>query len=155
MCIDGPTGSGKTTLAGSLEAAGHTVLHTDEMLEGWGGLPGLPGTVTRLLDPLSRGEEGRWRRWDWVADGWAGTHVVRPGGVLVLEGTGSWSPRIASLVTVLVWVEAAPDTRLARGLARDGEAARPHLERWRRAEAQHFADNDTRSHAHLVVDTDP
>lgn len=154
VCIDGPAGSGKSTLAGSLEAPGRTVVHTDEMLEGWTGLPGLPDAVARLVEPLSRGEDGRWRRWDWVADGWAETQVVRPGGVLVLEGTGSWSPRIAGWVTVLVWVEAESRTRLARGLARDGEAARPHWDRWRVAEAQHLAENDTRAHAHLLVNTD-
>lgn len=155
MCIDGPTGSGKSTLARSLATAGHEVVHTDEMLEGWEGLPGLPGSVERLLEPLARGDEGRWRRWDWLADRWAETRVVRPGGVLVLEGTGSWSPRITHLVTVLVWVEADPSTRLRRGVARDGEAARAHLQRWGLAEARHFAETDTRRHAHLIVDSDP
>ena len=35
----------------------------------------------RLLDPLAVGEVGRWRRWDWVADGWAEWHAVAPGAV--------------------------------------------------------------------------
>lgn len=155
VCIDGPAGSGKTTLADAItDLAPHAhVVHCDELLEGWRGLPGLSGTVERLLDPLAVGDVGRWRRWDWIADGWAEWHAVAPGGLLVLEGVGCWSPAIAHRVGVLVWVEAAPDIRLERGLARDGEHMRPHWEQWRADEEQLFARLRTREHADLVVTT--
>lgn len=155
VCIDGPAGSGKTTLAAAIaDLTPHAhVVHCDELLEGWRGLPGLAGSVQRLLGPLAIGEVGRWRRWDWLADGWAEWHAVAPGGLLVLEGVGSWSPAVAHLVGVLVWVEAAPDLRLERGLARDGAHMRPHWEQWRTDEEQLFARLRTREHADLVVTT--
>ena len=43
--------------------------------------------------------------------------------------------------------------RLARGLARDGQDQREHWVRWMRDEQRLFAEQDTRAHADLVVDT--
>jgi uridine kinase len=155
VCIDGPAGSGKTTLAHAVARAvpGAQLVHCDELLEGWAGLPGLAATVAALLEPLAHGEAGTWRRWDWHADGWAETHHVGPGGLLVVEGVGSWSPAIADLVGMLVWVEADSDLRLRRGIARDGEAMRAHWVQWRTDEDALFAALGTRDHADLVVTT--
>ena len=155
VCVDGPAGSGKTTLAAALADAvpGTAVVHTDEMLEGWRGLPGLAASVEALLRPLATGHPGRWTRWDWYADGWAERHEVPPGPLLVLEGTGSWSPLVADLVTVLVWVEAPSQVRLDRGMARDGEHLRPQWEQFRLDEDDLHRRLRTRDHADLVVDT--
>lgn len=156
VCVDGPAGSGKTTLAAALaeRVPGTQVVHCDELLQGWRGLPGLSATVDGLLRPLAAGEQGTWVRWDWHADGWAETHTVTPGGLLVLEGVGSWAPAHAELVGVLVWVEAESSLRLRRGIDRDGEAMRPHWEQWRRDEGLLYARLGTRAHADLVVSTD-
>ena len=156
VCVDGPAGSGKTTLAAALAdvVRDAQVVHCDEMLQGWRGLPGLAASVEHLLAPLADDGAGRWRRWDWLADGWAEWHSVAAGGLLVLEGVGSWSPAIAPLVGCLVWVEAGSDLRLARGLARDGEAMRPQWEQWRLDEDALFARLRTRAHADVLVATD-
>lgn len=155
IVVDGPAGSGKTTLATAVAAlAGAEVLHTDDMLQGWTGLAGLPLAVAALLEALAADLPGRWRRWDWHAGTWAETRVVTPAPLLVLEGTGAWDPRHAHLVTTLVWVEADPAERLRRGLARDGEAMRPQWEQWRREEDDLHARLGTRSAADLLVRTD-
>ena len=162
VCIDGPAGSGKTTLAAALESsamdvnvgADVQVLHCDELLQGWHGLPGLAATVAELLAPLAEGRTSHWTRWDWIADGWAESHPVEPGGLLVLEGVGSWSPGIADLVGVLVWVEADAHLRLSRGMTRDGESMRGHWLHWQLDEARLHASLRTRDHADLVMTTD-
>lgn len=158
LCIDGPGASGKTTLARQIASdwgPGHvTTVHTDNLLEGWDGLPGLSASVEALLEPLSAGLAGTWRHWDWHTSRWAGTESVASSELLVLEGVGSWSPAIAHLVTALVWVEASSDTRRHRALARDGAEMRTHWEAWRLDEAALHARLKTRSHADLVVDTD-
>ena len=155
VCVDGPAGSGKTTLSAALAdvVRGAQVVHCDDLLQGWGGLSGLADTVGELLAPLAAGAPGQWRRWDWLADQWAETHEVDPGGLLVLEGVGSWSPGVAELVGALVWVEAPSDLRLDRGIARDGEDMRDRWEQWRVDEDELFARLGTREHADLVVDT--
>ncbi len=156
VCVDGPAGSGKTTLAGAIGASvdDAVVVHCDELLEGWGGLPGLAATVEAFLAPLAAGRTSHWTRWDWLADDWAESHPVEPGGLLVLEGVGSWSPAIAGHVGMLVWVEASPDLRLDRGMARDGEAMREHWLRWQVDEQALHAASRTRERADLVVSTD-
>ena len=156
VCLDGPTGSGKTTLAEALAQVvpGCVVVHTDDLLHGWGGLPGLSASVEALVTPLADGEPGRWTRWDWHAGDWAETRVVEPGGLLVLEGVGCWSPAIAELVGLLVWLEADDDLRLARGVARDGESMREHLLQWRVDEEALHSAHGTRGRADLVVPTD-
>jgi len=155
VCIDGLAGSGKTTLARALaaQAPEALVLGTDEMLEGWRGLPGLGRSVEALLRPLAAGRPGHWRRWDWYADAWAETRTVEPGPLLVLEGVGSAAAAYDELITLLVWVEADRDVRLARWLARDGEAMRPHWDTWLADEEALHAREDTRARADLVLRT--
>ncbi|KRB75783.1 4-amino-4-deoxy-L-arabinose transferase [Nocardioides sp. Root190] len=155
ICIDGLAGSGKTTLAGGLAALAPeaVVIGTDEMLEGWRGLPRLGASVESLLRPLADNRPGTWRRWDWYADGWAGSTTVDPAPLIVLEGVGSAAAAYDDLITFLVWVEADRGTRLARGLARDGEEMRGHWLTWLDDEAALHAREDTRARADLVLRT--
>lgn len=157
-CIDGPGASGKTTLAAAVAdiwgGQGATVLHTDEMLQGWGGLPGLTDSLRGLLTPLAAGQPGRWRRWDWHAAAWSTLETVAPCDLLIFEGVGSWSPEIDEFVTLRVWVEASQATRRRRAHERDGISMRTQWEQWRIDEDAHFERWQTRSCADLVVDTD-
>jgi uridine kinase len=154
VCIDGLAGSGKTTLAlGLADAARAQVLHTDELLEGWGGLPGLAATLDRVLRPLSEGQRSSWTRWDWHASAWAESHSLSPGGLLVVEGVGAAPARIDDLVTTRVWIEAPRHERLRRGLARDGEQMRPQWEQWLDDEEALHARERTRDRADLVYET--
>nr|WP_207619277.1 4-amino-4-deoxy-L-arabinose transferase [Nocardioides sp. IC4_145] len=153
VCVDGPAGSGKTTLAGRIGAlAAAPVLHMDDLYDGWDGLPRVGEQLDRLLLPLSRGETGTYRRYDWHAGAYAETVAVAPAPLLVLEGVGAGLAAYSSLVGVLVWVEAPAGLRLERGLARDGAEAEPHWRRWTVAEAAHFAADRTPERADLLVD---
>ena len=154
ICIDGLAGAGKTTLAGNLsERTGAPVIHADELLEGWQGLPGLGATIDALLRPLARDRPSAWRRWDWHASGWAETHPVAPTPLLIIDGVGSGAAAYDDLITTLVWVEADRDLRLARGLARDGEQMREHWVRWLDDEADLHARERTRERADLIYST--
>lgn len=154
LCIDGPAGSGKTTLAAQVFDAfpGSRVVHLDDLYEGWSGLPRVGDQLASLLEPLAAGRPGRYRRFDWAADEYAETVVVDPVDLLVLEGVGAGSADPA-LVTALVWVEAPEQLRLARGLERDGAAMEDRWRQWQQDEAAHFAQHRTRARADLVVTT--
>ena len=152
VCVDGPAGSGKTTLASALAAqTGAPVVHTDDLLEGWEGLGGLAATLEGLLGPLADGRPGRAPRYDWHAGRFVGSVVLEPAPLVVVEGVGSGALPPAGRATVLVWVEAPYELRMRRGLERDGDAFAPHWEAWARAEEVHFAEQKTRERADLVV----
>jgi uridine kinase len=153
ICVDGPAGSGKTTLGAELATlCDAPVLHMDDMYEGWTGLPRIADQLATLLGPLAEGEAGSYRRWDWHAGGWAETVRVLPTPLLVLEGVGSGSASIASLITVLAWVEVPRDLRLARGLERDGPAVADHWRQWAVDEQELFSRERTRERADVVLD---
>ena len=159
VCIDGPAGSGKTTLAAGLaacvEAQGRTVavVHVDDLLEGWDGIDAVGRSAQRLLvEPWAEGRVGGYRRYDWHRAAFAERHEVPPADVAILEGVGSGSPDYAGLVSLLVWVEAPEELRLARGLERDGEELMPQWRRWLVAERLLHARERTRERADVVVD---
>jgi uridine kinase len=156
VCIDGPAGSGKTTVAGRLAdalgpAAG--LVHMDDLYAGWT----LTGAAARLaagvLRPLADGAPGGYHRFDWAAGrfGAVPTPVPVPE-VLVVEGCGSCPAALDPWTTLRIWVEAPPALRLARGLARDGAAHEADWRRWLEREAAYFAADRTRERAQLHVD---
>ncbi|MBB5791384.1 uridine kinase family protein [Jiangella mangrovi] len=156
VAVDGPAGSGKTTLAARLAARldDAPVVHMDDLYPGWDGLAHAATTVAeQVLVPLAGGRPARYRRWDWHADRYAEWVEVPSAPVLVVEGCGSGSTPGAAYLAFLLWVEAPHDVRLARGIERDGEAFRPHWERWARQETALFAAEHTRERADLRVDT--
>ncbi len=155
LCVDGPAGSGKTTLAAAVRdvVADATVVHMDDLYEGWDGLPEIDAQLSGLLRPLAAGRPGSYRRYDWHAGAFAETRTVEPAPLLVLEGVGAGSAAVADLATVLVWVEAPHDERMRRGIERDGEAFAPRWEAWAAAEAEHFAQHRTRERADLLLTT--
>jgi len=154
LCLDGPAGSGKTTLAAAVAGlAGAPVVHMDDLYPGWDGLLRVDPEVLGLLRPLAAGRTGRYRRYDWSAGEYRETHEVEPGPLLVLEGVGSGNRAWRDLVTTLVWLEAPKEVRLERALARDGDGLREHWTGWTRDEERLFAEQGTRAGADLVVDT--
>ncbi|MFN8195139.1 MAG: 4-amino-4-deoxy-L-arabinose transferase [Nocardioidaceae bacterium] len=159
VCVDGPAGSGKTTLADAVVAASRhrvpsaRVLHMDDMYQGWSGLGDVASRIRDgIVVPLGAGLPGRYRRWDWLASAWAEEHVVGPVSLLVVEGVGSGALEYADAIGTLVWVSAPAEVRLARGLERDGEAMLGHWEQWMVDEAAHFAAQRTRERADVVLD---
>ena len=154
VCVDGPAGSGKTTLAAALAPhLGAQVLHMDDLYEGWTGLEQGPERLREwVLEPLVQGTPGRYRRYDWGLGRYVERHTVPLGDFLVVEGVGSASLLAEPFAPFVVWVEAPDDVRLARGIARDGEAMAEQWRRWMVAEAEHHRVNRTRERADVVLD---
>jgi dephospho-CoA kinase len=153
ICVDGPAGSGKTTLAAELaELSGAPVLHMDDMFEGWDGLPQITSQLESLLRPLAGGRSGTYRRWDWPGNAWAETVIVPPAPLLVLEGVGSGSARVADLITVLAWVEVPFELRMERGLERGGVGVAENWRQWAVDEQDVFTRERTRERADVVLD---
>ncbi|CCG03329.1 uridine kinase family protein [Blastococcus saxobsidens] len=155
VCVDGPAGSGKTTLAARLTEAlpGAVAVHMDDLYAGWT----LTGATARLaagvLRPLSEGMPGAYHRFDWVAGRFSPDVTALPvPEVLVVEGCGSASRSVDPWAGLRVWVDADPALRLARGIARDGAHLAGEWHRWQRTESAHFGRDGTRGRADVLVD---
>lgn len=158
ICVDGPAGSGKSSLALALADHGSaSVIHLEDLLAGWeGGLDAMVrALVSDVLEPLAQGRDASYRRWDWHASQFADRVPVPPVPLLVVEGVGAGSRASAAYASALVWLEAGHDLRKDRCLARDGDAFAPHWQSWARDEEQHFAREDTRQRSDLVIVTEP
>ncbi len=160
VCVDGPAGSGKTTLASGVEAAlagvgsRATTLHLDDMYDGWSGLrPELERRLfAQVLHPLSKGDVARWQRYDWHTERFDRWADLAPPEVLVLEGCGSGAEAYAPYRSLLVWVEAPVEVRLRRAVERDGAAVLSHWYAWMDAEARHYELNATRACADVRLE---
>jgi len=154
ICIDGPAGSGKTTLATALaELTQAPVIHMDDLYAGWDGLTAGIAQLETVLVPLVEGAAGSYRRYDWHRRTFAETVLVPPSPLLVIEGVGSGAAAYDGFRTALAWVDAPEELRKQRGLDRDGDTFAPHWDAWAAAEAEHFAANDTAARADVVVST--
>jgi uridine kinase len=162
ICLDGPAGSGKTTLADALVTALEPivgpvpVVHGDELYEGWAVVAGLADRVDafasladrvtdRLLVPWARGQAAQQPVWDWSAGAWGPPHEVCAASVVLLEGVGLASAPLRARAALSVWVESGAADRLERVLARDGEALREEMLRWQVDEQRWFARDGTRA----------
>ncbi len=159
VCVDGPAGSGKTSFAAGLDREATSrglrvaVVHMDDVYEGWGGLAQAGARVhDQIVRPLAQEVPGSYQRYDWHQGRWGGSVTVPVADLLVLEGVGSADPAYQEHLTLLVWVWAPVDLRLARGLARDGDEVAEHWRRWMRDEELLHARDRTRARADVEVD---
>ena len=158
IAVDGPSGAGKTRFAMRLaKQIDAPVVHTDDLLDGWEGQFTFWGRLEeRVLGPLRRGETASYQRYRWDRGAFDPVPVrLDPAPVVILEGVSAARRGIRPELSLIVFVEAPPDLRFSRAVARDGDdslAFRAYLERWHSAENRHFADDRTKEHADLVVD---
>ena len=153
VCVDGPAGSGKTTLGAALaERTGGQLIHADDLMGGWRGLDDVGRQLAAMVEPLSAGRPGSYEQFDWQQHRYDRVVPVPPAPWLVVEGVGSGAVAIASYITVLVWVEVDEDLRLARGLERDGEAMREPWLVFMEDERAVFEADRTRERADVLVD---
>lgn len=163
VLLDGVAGAGKTTLAAAIvtralqegtfgDRARIGVVHMDDLYEGWGGLLAAGEQLASdVVGPLRAGLPGHYRRYDWVRAERNERVEVAPADLLVIEGCGAAPPLLDDVASLVCYVTAPDALRLARGLARDGEALRPQWLAFM-ADEERLAERDrTRERAHVVI----
>jgi uridine kinase len=161
VCIDGPAGAGKTSLAARLVAALEPlvgvvpVVRGDDVYEGWAVVEGCrdrvdafaalgPQLLTWLVQPWELGRPGSHPVWDWYAGSWGASRSVPAAAVVVLEGVGLAGAALRERATLAAWVDTRGN-RLHRVLERDGDALREEMLEWQRDEQRWFARDATRA----------
>jgi hypothetical protein len=95
--------------------------------------------------------DGRWRRWNWVADDPGELASVPRTGSLIVEGCGAISRASRALADHAWWLELDDGERKRRALDRDGDTYAPHWERWAAQEVALAAREHPRRLADLVI----
>ncbi len=165
--IDGPSGAGKSTLVREL-----TLLRDDvAIIEGDDFYRPLTESTREALTPLEavdllfdwerlrdealapllRGEDARYRRYDWEA-GRMGEDVatVSAAGVVLVEGCYVARPALRGYLDLIVVVDAPRELCIERQLARGDDTAEA-IARRRAAEDWYFERQDPRRVADLVI----
>ncbi len=156
IAIDGPAGSGKTTLADGLcdQLPNCAVVHMDDLYDGWNQelINELPLRIeTQILKPLSLGHKISFQTYDWHQGVFAKTQAIDNPEFLILEGVGAANPKLKEYFALSIWVEVQPTLLLDRLIARDGQQLRDQLVTWQVHEAEYFERLDVRGSVDLVV----
>lgn len=159
ISIDGPAGSGKTTLAArlSIELGNCPIVHMDDVYDGW--FQDFESELGQrlqkeILEPLSAGETAGYNRYDWYESAFTDVVDIPAHDYLILEGVGSSNSVIAELISYSIWIEANPELLIDRIIDRDGEEMRPHLDGFKVREAQYFENQNIKARANLQLSGD-
>ena len=165
--IDGCGGSGKSTLADAMRRLDPSIaiVPMDDFYRRLQPTtpPAFPDEVgaqidwrrlvRQVLEPLARGEPGRYQRFDWNSQALAEWHKVPPGVLVLIEGVYATRSALAPLLDLRIWVETPRDVSAERGIARDGELSRDWwLTHWLADERRYVAHERPARTADVIVD---
>lgn len=152
VAVDGPSAAGKSAFAARLGRAlgGAPVVGADDFPVPWDGDPLVwwSPLTAQVLTPLGEGRAGRFRPYDWRRGVHGREIAIEPGPFLVIEGVGA--ARAGAPAAFRVWVDAPRDVRRRRAARRGDDL--DAWDRWSVREAEHFAADQTRERADLVID---
>lgn len=156
ILIDGPAGSGKTTLSLKLQAELNCqVLHLDYLYNGWEDALGatLTKSLLEVVKAFVSGESSEVPIFDWNLMRYEGFRKIEASDVLIIEGVGAGQSAIRSFASKLYWVEADDEIGLRRVLERDGYEIEGAMRQWKEREAKHFEVERTREFADFIIST--
>jgi uridine kinase len=159
VAIDGPAGSGKTTLASRIASTwadeNVVTIHMDDLYDGWENA--LSERLTRTLVqsialPASMGKSFSYRKYDWIQKRFEKTIECEVPDLLILEGVGSGQKGVRQYLDQLIWTETDSETGLQRVLRRDGDYLETEMRVWQMRESEHFQRDNTRDCATIRID---
>lgn len=160
IAIDGAAGAGKTTLASHLGAALSlkyrvATVHMDDLYNGWES-----AFDHHLRDALLLAVQSHRKslpitlpRYNWQRGEYGDPLHLPTAQLLILEGVGSSQAAIRPFLTASIWLDIDPSLGLERVLARDGQEFSEHMQKWLRAQEQHFLIEESRVNADFMLTT--
>ena len=151
ITIDGPAGSGKTTLAKELSLVLDScyTIHMDDLYEGWDSTLNLKLTakLKTILSNVKNVNRISFRPFDWVESKFASQVDVAAPKYLVIEGVGSGQSSVREFVSLSLWIEVSPDLGLERVIKRDGPLVAEFMPAFIVAQNAHFEKEATKKSA--------
>ena len=151
ITIDGPAGSGKTTLAKELSSALDScyTIHMDDLYEGWDSTLNLKLTakLKTILSGVKNENRISFLPFDWVESRF-GSEIDLPAPKnLIIEGVGSGQSALRDFISLALWIEVSPDLGLERVIKRDGPAVAQFMPGFMATQDLHFAKEATKKSA--------
>ena len=160
IVIDGPAGSGKTTLAKSLSGLLENcpIIHMDEIYEGWENALS-PKTfkdlVEWIINPLLENNSIEYIKYDWNLEQRIEKVVINNSKVMIIEGVGSSSFEVSKHASLKLWIEVNKETGINRVLTRDGLHIQEQMKTWQSQESKFFIENNSKENSDIWIDGDP
>ncbi|CAB4593887.1 unannotated protein [freshwater metagenome] len=157
IAIDGPAGSGKTSLASQLSnnLKSVTTIHMDDLYNGWE--DALTATLTQhlnewVINPMTQFQSVHYQKFNWSTNEYGPAVEVRDIQLLILEGVGAAQEIIRQSAVLTIWIEVGPQIGLARVLNRDGDQLLPYMLKWQERERAHFLKDQTKENCQIFID---
>lgn len=154
ILIDGPAGSGKTTLAALLQSELNAeVVHMDDIYEGWNNslTPHIVSKLmTEVLSPIKSGLTASYQKFNWYTNELDQLVEISPN-VLIIEGVGAASTPIRNLANLVIWIEVESELGLKRVLERDGVGIESQMIKWQKMEQNWHEKDQTRTAADVIL----
>ena len=151
ITIDGPAGSGKTTLAKELSSALDScyTIHMDDLYEGWDSTltPELTKKLQAILKSVNTENRIRFVPFNWLQNNFSPKVELPAPKYLIIEGVGSGQIAIRDYVSLSLWIEVLPDIGLERVIKRDGPAVAQFMPAFIVAQDIHFEKEATKNSA--------
>ena len=160
VVIDGPAGSGKTTLAKSLSGLLENcpIIHMDEIYEGWENALS-PKTsqdlVEWIINPLLEDKSIEYIKYDWNLEQRIEKVVINNPQVMIIEGVGASVSEISKHACLKLWIEVNEETGINRVLTRDGLQIQEQMKKWQTQESKFFIENNSKENSDIWIDGDP
>ena len=160
IVIDGPAGSGKTTLAKSLSGLLENcpIIHMDEIYEGWENALS-PKTfkdlVEWIINPLLENKSIEYIKYDRNLEQRIEKVVINNSKIIIIEGVGSSSFEISKHASLKLWIEVNKETGINRVLTRDGLQIQEQMKTWQSQESKFFIENNSKENSDIWIDGDP
>ena len=166
VALDGPGGAGKSTIARKLSETCNliSIVHGDDFYapmeehtrsaltpkNGYMRYFDWARMRSELLEPLSRGDRARYRRYDWGINQLTEWIDQPAEGIVLIDGVYSFRPELRKFYGYSIFVDTPKAQCLAR-LVKRGENTGEEIRRWRAAEDYYLTHIDIASAVSVIV----
>lgn len=125
IALDGLGASGKSTLAHHLSTLlPAEIVQIDDFYDAATSTFDYGRLKLQVIDPLTNDQPAKYQQYDWSTDSLTTWQDVYVGGTIIIEGVGAIKDELGKYWDYAIYVDCPRETRLLRGLARDGESLR-------------------------------